>query len=112
LNFFNLKPMAAPDKKADLLRTKLNLETAQMPWQELQRFFAAGKVILVSDQLDLVDVAASISNDDTARVSQWLSEQRIARVTDAQAAAWLEADAALWTVVVSPWILVQQEKPA
>ncbi len=82
-----------------------------MPWAELLRHFAAGSVIAVSNDLDLIDVAVCISNDDKAAVAQWMAEHRVAKVSDAQAAAWLEADAALWAVVVSPWILVQQEKP-
>jgi hypothetical protein len=100
------------DKQNELLYAKLNLETAQLPWTELQRYFAGGSVIVVSDALDLIDVAARIAADDKATVAAWLDEQRIAKVTDAQARAWLEADATLWTVVVKPWILVQQGRPA
>jgi len=29
------------------------------------------------------------------------------KVTDAQAGQWFQADQALWTVVVMPWVLVQ-----
>ena len=95
------------DQDDKLLHAKLNQETARMPWTELQRYFASGAMIVVSDELDLVDVAARIANDDTASIAQWLNENRIAKVSDVQAKAWLEADAALWTVVVKPWILVQ-----
>lgn len=102
--------MTASDKQTGLLRARLNLETAQMPWKELLRHFAAGTVIAVSDELDLVDVAVRISNDDKTSVAQWMSDNRVAKVSDAQAATWLEADAALWTVVVRPWVLVQQRK--
>ncbi|HJV53698.1 MAG TPA: DUF2288 domain-containing protein [Noviherbaspirillum sp.] len=94
----------------DLLRTKLNGETARFQWKELQRFFAAGTVIAVSSELDLVDVAVRIANDDKDAVAQWMDEGRVGRVSDEQASAWQQADAALWTVVVKPWILVQQEK--
>lgn len=99
--------MTGSTEQTDLLRTKINLETSRMPWTELQRFFASGVVIAVSDDLDLVDVAVSIANDDTAAVKQWMQENRVTRVSDAQAAAWLETDASLWAVVVKPWILVQ-----
>ena len=99
--------MNPKDKQTGLLRARLNLETSQIAWKELQRYYAAGMVIAVSDDLDLVDVAASVAGDDTAAVAQWMSETRVARVSDVQASAWLEADAALWAVVVKPWILVQ-----
>lgn len=102
--------MTEIDKNAELLRVKLNGETSRLQWRELLRFFAAGTVIAVSDELDLVDVAVRIATDDKNAVAQWMAQGRIGKVSDAQASAWLEADAALWTVVVKPWILVQREK--
>lgn len=56
-----------------------------------------------------MDIALCISNDDKAAVAGWLAGSRVAKVSDAQARAWLDADASLWTVVVKPWILVQQK---
>lgn len=104
--------MTTSDQQNALLRAKLNQETSKMPWQELLRHFAAGTVIAVSGELDLIDVAACFTNDDKASVAQWLSDNRVAKVSDAQAAAWLDADISLWTVVVRPWVLVQPEKAA
>jgi len=103
--------MTTKEQQQDLLRARLNDETSRLPWKELQRFFAAGTVIAVINELDLVDVAMHIAIDDKNVVAQWMSDGRVGRVSDAQAIAWLEADAALWTVVVKPWVLVQQEKP-
>lgn len=92
----------------ELLRAKLNGETARFAWKELQRFFAGGTVIAVNDELDLVEVALQIANDNKAAVTQWMASGQVGRVSDEQAQTWLDADAALWTVVVRPWILVQQ----
>lgn len=92
----------------DQLYAKINGETSRMQWTELLRFFAAGTVIAVSDDLDLVDVAMRVATDDKDAVQQWMTEGRVGRVSDAQASVWLEADASLWAVVVKPWILVQQ----
>jgi len=79
-----------------------------MPWKELLRFFASGGVIMVSDDLDLVDVAVRIAEDDKQCIAQWMRENRVSKVSDYQATVWLETDTSLWTIVVSPWILVQQ----
>jgi hypothetical protein len=95
----------------DPLRLKLNQETARMRWEELQRFFAAGLVILVADSLDLIEVAVAFTNDDKDTVQAWLAQGTVAKASDDQAAMWLARDAQLWAVVVRPWILVQQEKP-
>ena len=91
----------------DILRARLNRETARIAWKELLRFFAAGTVIAVSEELDLVEVAIQISNDNKALIEQWMIEKRVGKVSDAQAKGWLETDACLWAVVVRPWILVQ-----
>jgi hypothetical protein len=102
-----------PTEKQDaLLRAKLNQETARMQWKDLQRYFAAGMVIGVSPDLDLVEVAVRVALDDKDAVARWMQENRLAKVGDTQAAAWWDADISLWTVVVKPWILVQPPKPS
>ncbi|MBI3286137.1 MAG: DUF2288 domain-containing protein [Burkholderiales bacterium] len=91
----------------EILRTKLNQETARYPWKELLRHFAAGNVIAVAAQLDLLEVALCMANDDAAQIGAWLAAGQIAKVSDAQAQSWLEQDASLWSVVVKPWVIVQ-----
>ncbi len=98
------------DNPKDIHRAKVNLETSRIAWRELQRFFASGAAISVSPELDLVEVAFQISEDNTAQVTQWMQAGRVARVTDTQAQSWYDADAEVWAVVVSPYVLVQAEK--
>lgn len=95
----------------ELLKAKLLQETSQFPWKELLRHFAAGTVIAVSAELDLIEAALQISRDNKEQVTRWLASGDLAKVSDVQAKAWLDNDASLWTVVVRPWILVQQRKP-
>jgi hypothetical protein len=105
------KPAAEVDETTVLLRAKLNRETARIPWAELQRLFARGVVVWVAPVLDLVDTAAAFSQDRTDLVPSEMAAGRIARVDPDQARAWLAQDAALWAVVVSPWVLVQEDRP-
>ncbi len=92
----------------DIARGKVNLETSQIAWKELQRFFANGSAVFVASDLDLVDVAYQFSIDNKDQVALWMQNHQIALVTDRQAIDWLEADADVWAVVVKPWILVQE----
>jgi hypothetical protein len=92
------------------LRLKVNRETARMPWTELLKHFATGNVVWVANSLDLVDVAVRISHDDKANITQWMNSGLLAKVSDEQAQGWLEANAQLWAVVVSPFVLIQQDK--
>lgn len=94
----------------DIDRININLETSRIAWKELQRYFASGSAIFVSEGLDLVEVAVQISKDNKAQVAQWMDAGQIARVSDAQALAWYEADAEVWAVVVRPYVLVQPSK--
>lgn len=101
--------MLDPDKDTEL-HHKINSETARLPWTDLQRHFAQGAVIFVSPELDLIKVAVRISHDDKASIAAWLADGKIGKVSDEQAQAWTESGSALWTSVVHPFILVQQEK--
>ncbi|MBL1432114.1 MAG: DUF2288 domain-containing protein [Gammaproteobacteria bacterium] len=86
---------------------KINLETAKINWQDLERFFAAGSIVYVVPQLALIDVAYALSQDDTTQFKAWMDENLVAHVSDQQAIAWHKSEATVWSVVVKPWILVQ-----
>jgi hypothetical protein len=105
----NTDPEQAGKQKEDLHK-KLNMETAPIPWTELLRHFASGNVIAVDNSLDLIQVAASIANDDKAAVKEWMAANQLVKVSDAQAQTWIAHDAVLWTVVVKPFVLVQEKK--
>ena len=92
----------------DVYRAKVNLETSRIAWKELQRFFASGAAVFVDSDLDLVEVAYQFSRDNKEQVERWLLTKKVARVTDEQALEWFKADAEMWAVVVSPWVLVQK----
>lgn len=92
----------------DIFRAKVNLETSRIAWKELQRFFASGAAIWISNGLDLVEVAFQISEDNKVQVSAWMTAGQLAGVTDEQAKAWFEQDVDVWAVVVSPFVLIQE----
>jgi hypothetical protein len=98
-----------PEKDTEL-RQKVNRETARVPWSELMRHFASGNVVWIGDGLDLVEVAVRIAHDDKASITQWMGAGQLAKVSDEQAHEWLAADTELWACVVSPFILVQQQR--
>ncbi|MTI14218.1 DUF2288 domain-containing protein [Sansalvadorimonas verongulae] len=86
---------------------KLNMETAQIPWSELQRLYARGVVMVVSPELDLVSVAAAFVDDKAELVKDWLGATQLRKATDEDAKAWFEAEASLWAVAAAPGVLVQ-----
>ncbi|MBT8069031.1 MAG: DUF2288 domain-containing protein [Gammaproteobacteria bacterium] len=91
-------------------RARILAETAKIAWQELQRFFAQGVVVMVKPGLDLVDVAYEVTQDNEEQVKHWMKTGELQNVSDDQARAWLEANALMWAVVVKPWVLIQPVK--
>lgn len=95
------------DQLNELLRQDIHAETAQIAWSDLQFLFAAGKVIYVAHDLDLIETALQISSDNTSAVEAWMQQGKLAPVSDEQAKAWVESQARVWAVVIKPWVLVQ-----
>ena len=95
------------DSDRELVRARINTETAKIPWQELQRFFASGKTLFVDDKLDLVDVAYAFHEDDSLQVDEWVKSEQIVAVSNDQAKHWIDKDSLVWAVVVKPWVLIQ-----
>lgn len=95
-------------QERELERARIVTETARIPWRELQRFFAGGKVFWIAADLDLVDVACAVQQDDLVQVQGLTEDGKLAAVSDEQAKRWVAGDALLWAVVIKPWVLVQE----
>ncbi|MBL4607792.1 MAG: DUF2288 domain-containing protein [Pseudomonadales bacterium] len=91
----------------DLLHGKINLETSHINWHELQTVFARGQVVRVSSELDLVEVAIKLSEDDKNTLESWMTSGHVGEVDNETAKQWYETKKDLWAVVVRPWVLVQ-----
>jgi hypothetical protein len=96
------------EKLKEIARARINQETSQIRWSELQRFFAAGKLVFVDDSLDLIEVAVQLEHDNKQKFEEWMQGNLVGQVTDDQAIRWHEDDTLLWAVVIKPWVLVQE----
>ncbi|KAB2317842.1 DUF2288 domain-containing protein [Betaproteobacteria bacterium SCN1] len=93
---------------SDILRAKLNLETARLAWPELERHFARGVVVRVKPGFDLVDAALQVAENNTEAVQAWLADGTLVRPDMDDAQRWHAAQQVFWGVVVAPWVLVQE----
>lgn len=96
------------DAKNELL-AKLLAETAQIGWHELQRFYAQGLILRVASDVDLIEVAAAVANDDAQVIKQWQQQDQVRAPSKAEAKGWYNSNAQLWSVVVAPFVLVQDK---
>ncbi|MEW4983829.1 MAG: DUF2288 domain-containing protein [Cycloclasticus sp.] len=97
------------DNKSDQWHA-LHAETAAIEWKDLERFFARGNLLRVANDLDLVDAAVEMANDNKPVIEQWVAENRLSGVSNDEAKLWSDGNSELWSVIVLPWILVQQRK--
>ena len=88
-------------------KAKIVSETAKAPWNELETFYAQGKLILVCNSLDLVEVAYELSIDNAAKTKDWIESGKLLRNFNDQAKSFSQENATLWCVVIKPWVLIQ-----
>jgi len=92
------------------LRTHLHGETSKLPWVDLEKHFARGVIFKISNDLDLLDVAIVLSRDDKESLQKWVDTKKVFGAEIEDAKKWHASSASLWTVVVAPWVLVQEIK--
>ncbi|MFJ7886042.1 DUF2288 domain-containing protein [Pseudomonas sp. NPDC096917] len=96
------------NQEPSTLYAKLLGETSTIEWKVLQPFFAKGELLWVGPELDLIDAALAVTQDEADKVSAWMARGVFGKMTEQQALDVLERDPELWAVVVSPWVMVQE----
>lgn len=98
-----------PDNEGPL-EQRLYDQTAMVLWKELERHFARGVVLNVNPELDLVEVAVSLVEDNTRQFRQWMENGEVSELSDSRASQWAAEQPVLWAVVAAPWVLVQENE--
>ncbi|MDK9716308.1 MAG: DUF2288 domain-containing protein [Trichlorobacter sp.] len=87
------------------------VDTAQ--WQWLRAHNERGALILVEGMLELVEVGERLVADDSTAVQSWLASQLLSKPTAEQIAIWnAEPDKLFSMLVVSPFVLIQEQLAA
>lgn len=90
------------------LRAHLCGETSKLPWTDLEKHFARGVLFKVAKGVDILDVAIVMNRDDKDTLEKWIDDKKVTAAEIEDARKWHESSATLWTVVVAPWVLVQE----
>lgn len=90
------------------LRAHLHGETSKLPWVDLEKHFARGVIFKVAKGTDILDVAIVMSRDDKDTLEKMINEKKVQGAEIEDAKKWHELSASLWTVVIAPWVLVQE----
>lgn len=86
----------------------LKQECGVADWQLLQPHYQRGALIIVREGVDIITAGVQIAVDNSAIVSRWIDEQTLSKPTADQAAAWERRNQNFRSVVVAPFVLIQQ----
>lgn len=91
------------------LRTELSETIDEAEWEWLIPHVKRDAVILVSLELDLLDVGEAIANDNISSVQRWIDEQLISKPSKQQLGLWNNNQQKRFnTLIIQPYVLVQE----
>lgn len=91
------------------LRTELSETIDEAEWEWLIPHVKRDAVIVVSLDLDLLDVGEAIANDNIASVQRWIDEQLISKPSNEQLGLWNSNQQKRFnTLIIQPYVLVQE----
>ena len=100
------------DEAAGSMRESLAEGLGEAPWSMLEAHAQRDGLIIVSPELDLLDVAVALAQDDGASVAGWMNEGRLTKPDAAALAAHAEDEAHQWPfIIVAPFVLVHERVP-
>ena len=89
-------------------REELQQECAPIFYTEIERFFAKGMLVLVSKDINIIDVALIVQADNSEELDKLIKQGIVIRAHDIHAIKWSQEKAQLLTVTAVPWLLVQE----
>ncbi len=94
-------------KQEQNLRSKLEAEIGPADWKVIRPHFLRGAIIIVSTELDLIDVAVKVAEDDTCTIQAWIEEGKLTKPFPEDAKRWEEDKEEPKALVVEPFVLIQ-----
>ena len=92
------------------LREKLKAEVGPAGWKVLRPHLLRGAIVIVAPDLDLVEVGVQVAEDNTVQVESWISSGKLIKPSPNAAETWEKGGVELLTIVVDPFVLVQQRE--
>jgi hypothetical protein len=91
------------------LRTELAEGLDEAEWNWLAPHARRDSVIVVGPELDLLDVAVAIANDNTTSVQHWIAEALIYKPSPTQLSDWNQNQTKRFSaLIIQPYVLVQE----
>ena len=90
------------------IKNQLLEELAEVEWSDLIPHAQRDAIILVSDSLNLIEVAEAIASDNVQLVQNWIATKLIEKPSQEQLSNWNSLPTSLFnTLIVQPFVLIQ-----
>jgi hypothetical protein len=81
-------------------------------WDMLRAHLERGGLIVIDGLLDLAEVGGAIAADDVKSLERWIASRLVAKPSAQQIEQWDgEPGKRFLCVIVSPYVLIQEESP-
>jgi hypothetical protein len=88
------------------LRTHLKDLIDKAAWEWLEQHATAGRLLIVTSNLELVEVGLALAEDDISIIKQWLDDGWLYRPTEAEINHWqTHQDLEFETLIIQPFVL-------
>ena len=89
-------------------KDELKQECAPIAYKEIEQFFARGMLVLVAKDMDILDVALLVQEDNSLAMEKLIKQNKVIRVHDDFAIKWSKDNPQLLAITAVPWLLVQE----
>lgn len=84
-------------------------DLAGVTWRELKIHLQRDAIITISTEIDLIEAAVAVAEDDKNQVEAWVDAGQLAKPTEKQLEIWeQEEDKSFQMLIVQPFILIQE----
>ncbi len=91
------------------IKTQLSEQIASIEWNLLIPHAHRDALVIVKEQLNLLDVAVAVAEDNATAVQSWISQQLIYKPSPQDLSIWnSQPKKQFMTLIVQPFVLVQE----
>ena len=91
------------------LRTQLAEAVDEAAWEWLIPHVKRDVVVVVTKELDLLDVGVAIASDDVLSVQHWISEELVHKPFSEELTIWnIDKTKRFQALILPPYVLVQE----
>jgi hypothetical protein len=83
-------------------------DLAVVPWKDLRIHLQRDAIIIVAEELDLIETAIAVAEDDKAKIEGWIADQLLVKPSAEQIGTWeKQLEKPFRLLIAQPFILIQ-----